>query len=98
MVFTLERTTVRSVNPPVPPDTLSGTVDADDADGLDSVWVSVDSVVAGEDGRFDQTFSTVFHFPIRAGRIPSTRIPIEIRARDAAGFVARRDTYVVVVP
>ncbi len=73
---------MRSNNPPTPPDTLSGTVRAEDTDGLDSVWVTVDSAVAGEDGGFDQVFSA----------------PIQIRARDIAGFEVIRDTNVLVVP
>jgi hypothetical protein len=96
--YTLDRTTVRSNNPPTPPDTVAGTVRADDSDGLDSIWISVDSVVAGEDGAFDRTVVTRFRFLIGAGKAPSTRIPVQIRARDIAGFEVSRDTYVVVVP
>ena len=98
MAFTLERTTVQSKSPPAIADTLEGTADVGDFDGLDSVWITVDSVVAGEDAGFDQHFFTRFRFAIRAGRVPSTRIPVQIRARDIAGFEAKRDTYVVVVP
>jgi hypothetical protein len=95
ITFTLDRTTVRSTTPP---DTLAGTVRADDPDGLDSVWVSVDAAVAGDDGGFDRTFTVRFRFLIGPGHVPSERIPVEIRARDIAGFEAKRDTYVVVVP
>lgn len=95
MTFTLDRTTVRSQTPP---DTLAGTVRAEDADGLDSVWVSVDSAVAGEDGGFDQVFSSRFRFLIGAGKSQGTQIPIQFRARDIAGFQVVQDTYVVVVP
>jgi hypothetical protein len=98
VTFTLDRISVRSNNPPVAPDTLSGTLQVGDSDGLDSVWVTVDSAQAGEDAGFEQRFSSRFHFPIRPGRAPTTRIPVEIRARDVVGFVAQRDTYVVVVP
>jgi hypothetical protein len=98
LTFTLDRTTVRSNNPPTPPDTFAGTVRASDPDGLDSVWVSVDSVVAGEDGGFDRSFTTRFRFLIGPGKPPTTRLPVQIRARDIAGFEVRRDTYVVVVP
>ena len=98
LTFTLTRTTVRSNNPPTPPDTVSGTVRAEDTDGLDSVWVSVDSVVAGEDGGFDRVFSTTFRFLIGPGKSPNTVLPIQIRARDIAGFQVTRDTNVVVVP
>lgn len=96
--FTLDQTTVRSNNPPTPPDTLSGTVIADDPDGLDSVWVSVDSVVAGEDAGFDRRFVTTFRFLIGPGKSTPSEIPVQIRARDIAGFEVSKDTYVVVVP
>jgi hypothetical protein len=72
-------------------------VRAEDADGLDSVWVTVDSTMAGEDGGFDQVFSAPFRFAIGAGKTPGTLIPIEFRARDIAGFVVVQDTHVVVV-
>jgi hypothetical protein len=96
--FTLDQTTVQSNNPPTPPDTLSGRVRADDADGLDSVWVSVDSVEAGEDAGFDRSISFTFRFLIGSGKTAATQVPIRIRARDIAGFEVARDTYVVVVP
>ena len=97
ITLTLNRTTVQSNNPPTPPDTLSGTVRAEDTDGLDSVWVSVDSAVAGEDGGFDRVFSTTFRFLIGPGKTPGTILPVQIRARDIAGFQVARDTNVVVV-
>jgi len=89
---------VRSNNPPTPPDTLSGTVRAEDTDGLDSVWVTVDSAVAGEDGGFDRVFSAPFRFLIGAGKTPGTVLSVQIRARDIAGFQVIRDTSVTVVP
>ncbi|HEV8266490.1 MAG TPA: hypothetical protein VGQ06_16195 [Gemmatimonadales bacterium] len=81
-----------------PPDTFAGTVRAEDPDGIDSVWVSVDSVVAGEDGLLDQVFTSRFRFLIGAGKTAGTQIPVQIRARDIAGFQVERDTHVVVVP
>jgi len=98
LTFSLDKTAVRSNNPPTPPDTLRGTIDASDPDGLDSVWVSVDSVVAGEDAGFDPRFITRFGFLIGPGKTQNTHIPVQIRARDLAGFTVTRDTYVVVVP
>ena len=89
---------MQSNNPPTPPDTLSGTVRAEDTDGLDSVWVTVDSAVAGEDGGFDQVFSATFRFLIGPGKTPGTVLQIQIRARDIAGFQVIRDTNVTVVP
>ena len=70
----------------------------EDPDGLDSVWVSVDSVVVGADVGFDQMFSAPFAFLIGPGKTAGTPIPIQFRARDIAGFVVVRDTQVVVVP
>ena len=95
--YTLNRTTVQSNNPPTPPDTLSGTVLAEDSDGLDSVWVTVDSAVAGEDGRFNRVFSGPFRFLIGPGKTVGTVLPVQIRARDIVGFEVVRDTHVVVV-
>jgi hypothetical protein len=89
---------VRSNNPPTPADSVAGTVRAEDPDGLDSVWVSVDLVVAGADGRFERAFTAPYRFAIAAGKPATTRIPIQFRARDIAGFVAIRDTFAVVVP
>ncbi len=89
---------MRSNNPPAPPDTLSGTVRAEDTDGLDSIWVTVDSAVAGEDGGFDRVFSAPFRFLIGAGKTPGTVLSVQIRARDIAGFQVIRDTSVTVVP
>ncbi len=89
---------MQSNNPPTPPDTLSGTVRAEDTDGLDSVWVTLDSAVAGEDGGFDRVFSAPFRFLIGAGKTPGTVLSVQIRARDIAGFQVIRDTSVTVVP
>lgn len=98
ITFTLDRTTVRSINPPAPPDSVSGTVRVEDSDGLDSIWVSVDSVQDGEDGGFERTFSAPYRFAIGPGKPATTHIPIRFRARDVAGFEVSRDTHVVVVP
>lgn len=98
LTYTLDRTTVRSNNPPDPPDSITGTVQAEDPDGLDSIWVIVDSVPGGEDGGFHQSLNIRFKFLIGSGKAPTTPIPVEIRARDIAGFEVQRDTHVVVVP
>lgn len=95
MTFTLARTTVRSTSPP---DTLQGTVRAEDADGLDSIWVKVDSTEVGVDGSFDQVFSAPFRFVIAAGKLQGTHVPVQFRARDIGGFLIVRDTTVLVVP
>jgi hypothetical protein len=95
MTFSLDRDTVRSTTPP---DTLTATVRAEDPDGVDSVWVTVDSVAAGEDGSLDRVFTAQFRFPIGAGKSAGTHVPVQLRARDGAGFQATRDSFVVVVP
>lgn len=87
--------TVRSS---APPDTVAGNVRAEDEDGIDSVWVSVDSVIRGDDGFFEPVFSSTFRFIIATGKSPGTEIPVTFRARDLAGFEVSRDTHVVVVP
>ncbi|HKA57823.1 MAG TPA: hypothetical protein VKD28_04355 [Gemmatimonadales bacterium] len=71
---------------------------ATDADGLDSVWVALDSVEKGDDGGFDQAFSSRWLFVVTAGLNEGAVLPLTFRARDIAGFVAQRDTYVVVGP
>jgi len=79
-------------------DTLAGSVRADDPDGIDSVWVALDSVEKGEDGGFDRGFTSRWRFVVAAGRPQGARLPLTFRARDVAGFEAQRDTYVVVGP
>jgi len=69
-----------------------------DPDGLDSVWVTLDSVEKGEDGGFDRVFSSRWVFVVTAGRNEGEHLSLTFRARDIAGFVAERDTYVVVGP
>jgi len=79
-------------------DTVSGSVRAQDTEGLDSVWVSVDSVVKGADAGLQRSFSSGYRFVVPAGRTPGNQIPLSFRARDISGFATQRDTYVVVVP
>lgn len=79
-------------------DTVAGNVRADDADGVDSVWVTLDTAQMAEDAGFAQGFSFRYRFTVAAGRSPGERIPLVLRARDVAGFEVQRDTYVVVVP
>ena len=79
-------------------DTVSGIVRAQDTEGLDSVWVSVDSVVKGDDAGLNRTFSSIYRFVVPAGRMPGSKVPLSFRARDISGFQTQRDTYVVVVP
>lgn len=69
-----------------------------DPDGLDSIWVTLDSVEKGDDGGFDRAFSSRWLFVLTAGRNEGEVLPLTFRARDVAGFVAERDTQVVVGP
>jgi hypothetical protein len=50
------------------------------------------------DGGFNQGFSSRYRLIVPSGQPPGTHIPVSIRARDAAGFEAQRDTYVVAIP
>jgi hypothetical protein len=93
--FTLDAITVRS-SPPA--DTVSGRVQVDDPDGVDSVWITVDDAIKGEDGGFEPAFSSRFVFIVAPGRMVGSSIPVTLRARDLAGFEVSRDTHVVVVP
>jgi hypothetical protein len=72
-------------------------VRADDPDGIDSVWVTVDNEERGESGGFSQSFSARYRFILPAGQTPGNQVPVRFRARDIAGFEVQRDTYVVVV-
>lgn len=58
----------------------------------------MDSVEKGDDGGFDRAFSSRWVFVVTAGRNEGEVLPLTFRARDVAGFVAERDTQVVVGP
>lgn len=80
------------------PDTLSGRVRVSDADGIDSLWLLVDSTRFGQDGFFRQTINAPFVTTIPAGRPVGSRVNLRFEARDVAGFVGGLDTFVTVVP
>ena len=91
--ITLDKTIVHS------PDTLTGTLYAEDANGLDSIWLSVDfSPAIGEDGLLKPVFEAPFRFPIAKGHSAGQRIPVQFSARDFDGFMGRLDTAVTVIP
>jgi hypothetical protein len=79
-------------------DTVAGDIRAEDPDGIDSVWVVLDTVELGDDGGFDQVFSSRYRFFVAPGRGIGEQVPLRLRARDISGFQVQRDTYVVVVP
>lgn len=79
------------------PDTLTGTLRAEDVDGIDSVWLSVDSAPPlGADGLLDQTFLATFRADVPGGHVLGDRISVRFTARDISGFVGGLDTFVVV--
>ena len=78
-------------------DTVAGDFRVDDSDGIDSVWVTLESVEQGQNGGFNRVFSWHYRFTVQ-GFQPAESIPLTFRARDVAGFEVVRDTYVVVIP
>lgn len=89
---TLDQTQVTS------PDTLTGTVRAEDRDGIDSVWVTLDMQRAGEDGFFEPVVIATFRFLVPPGLPATTVLPVRLEARDIVGFRTVLDTLVTVVP
>jgi hypothetical protein len=68
------------------PDTLSLTARAEDPDGIDSLWVSVDQAVEGVDGLLQRVFEARLRVPVRAGLVPGNAVDVMLWARDLAGF------------
>ncbi len=86
--LTIDQDSVRS------PDTVTGTITVRDDDGIDSVWLSVDTVRRGDDGFFQPTYVSTYRFPVPAGRVLGDLVPIHGEARDVVGFLGVRDTFV----
>ncbi len=79
------------------PDTLTGLVRADDPDGIDSIWLSVDSAPPlGADGALDPTFLATFSAGIRNGHVLGDRVVVQLSGRDVGGYLGVLDTFVVV--
>jgi hypothetical protein len=79
------------------PDTLTGLVRADDPDGIDSIWLSVDSAPPlGADGLLDPTFLATFRAGIRNGHVLGDRVVVQLSGRDLGGYFGVLDTFVVV--
>ncbi len=91
----LDSETVRSQTPN---DTLTGSVRAEDFDGLDSIWVQVETTRVGEDALFATVFERPFRFAIPAGIPPGTKVQVTLEARDLTGFRSELDTNVTVIP
>lgn len=79
------------------PDTLTGSVRAADPDGIDSVWLSVDSAPpVGADGLLESTFLATFRAAVRNGHVLGDHVTVRLTGRDLAGYVGSLDTFVVV--
>jgi hypothetical protein len=79
------------------PDTLTGSLRADDPDGIDSVWLSVDSAPPlGADGLLEPTFLASFRAAVRNGHVLGDHVAVRLTARDLSGYVGGLDTFVVV--
>lgn len=78
------------------PDTLTGSILVTDIDGIDSVWLTVDTVRRGDDGFFETSYATRFRFPIRSGFTKFEQVPVVLEARDVVGYSGALDTVVVV--
>ena len=81
------------------PDTLTGTLRAQDAAGIDSVWLTLASTPQfGTDGLMKTIFQAPFRTFVPGGRAIGERLPLTFTARDLDGFRAQRDTFITVVP
>lgn len=77
-------------------DSVEGVLRADDPDGIDSAWLSVDSVTAGVEGLFQATVQAPFQFAIKPSHSVGDHVPVVLRARDVTGFTSVLDTFVVI--
>jgi len=90
--ITLSKTTAHA------PDTVTGTARAEDASGVDSVWLSLDGAPAtGQDGQFQTVVESSFRVVVTKGRPVGDAVPIQLRARDVEGFVSTQDTAIPIV-
>jgi hypothetical protein len=80
------------------PDTLTGQVQVSDPDGLDSVWLTVDSTRAAADAFLATSYAAPFSLKIRSGYTTGQHVPVRLEARDLSGFRSALDTFVVVAP
>jgi len=77
-------------------DSVEGVLRADDPDGIDSAWLSVDSVTAGVDGLFQTTVQAPFQFAVKPSHGLGEHVPVVLSARDVTGFTSTLDTFVVI--
>ena len=93
LTIQLDKIRVRS------PDTLTGTLRARDAAGIDSVWLTVAAAPQfGTDGLLLPDFQAPFRTFIPSGYSLGEHLTVTFSARDLDGFVGHRDTFVTVVP
>ena len=98
LALSLSKTTVKSRSTPAP-DTLVVTVRAEDADGIDSVWVELaQEPPVGADGLLDTVLEGPFRLTVPSGVATGTTLPVRVQARDVVGFRSERDTSVTVGP
>lgn len=90
LAITLNRTEVDS------PDTLGGRLRASDPDGIDSLWLWVDSVRYGFEGFLVTDIEGPFLVDVPAGRAPGSTLPLRLESRDVLGFMASLDTFVTI--
>ena len=88
LAITLDRQQVNS------PDVLTGRVHANDRDGIDSLWLVVDTTRYGIDGFLVDDVEGPFTVDIPGGRAPGDMVPLILEARDALGYVGSLDTSV----
>lgn len=86
--ITLDREEVAS------PDTLTGRWHATDVDGIDSVWLVVDTTRVGIEGFLLEDIEGPFTAVIPGGQSPGSAIPLTLEARDILGYVGTLDTFV----
>lgn len=81
------------------PDTLTGRWHATDADGIDSVWLVVDTTRVGIEAFLLEDIERLFEVEIPKGRFGGEEIPLILEARDILGYVSTLDTFVrVAIP
>ncbi len=79
-----------------PTDTFYVAVTATDPDGVDSVWLVVDSQPPqGDEGFLDRTHYSVFKAWLTQPHPRGQRIAVRDSARDTNGWAAAHDTFVV---
>jgi hypothetical protein len=78
------------------PDTLTGSIVVTDRDGIDSIWLMVDTSHQAADGFFETSYSSPFKAVIRSGLAKFDRVPISLQARDVIGYTGALDTVIVV--